>query len=194
MSSQTAAGGESARQSTTPLSIRDIHNVNTTAAPGVALSDHERLLVGSILDLYEGRGTLRHLSLWSQHAYHANPPGIMTGHRRIVAAWYAHAASLESSHIQSHMVQSTSPIRFNLSINETFRGLGLQVMINSEVRVHVDEDGKIKRLEERWDTVTNEGARRAQSIQGQSFLGQAWIRITVEAGHWISGDRMYLGL
>ncbi|KAM5362857.1 hypothetical protein ACJZ2D_012306 [Fusarium nematophilum] len=186
MSSQTATEGEESRQSTTPLSFRDIHNTNINASPGVTLTDHARLLVGSILDLYEGKGSLKHLSLWSPQAYHTNPGGIIKGHRENVAAWYAHATWCESIQIQSHLVTSGgNPIRFNLSNKYLFRGIRMELIIDSEVWVHADKDGKVERLEERWVTVTNAGGRPAQSVEGQSawsLLG--WISTRISEWCW----------
>lgn len=106
----------------------------------------------------------------------------MKGHRENVAAWYAHATWCESIQIQSHMVTSGgNPIRFNLSNKYLFRGIRMELIIESEVRVHTDKDGKVERLEERWVMVTNAGRRPAQSVQGQSawsLLGWASTRIS----------------
>ncbi|KAM6514343.1 hypothetical protein FALCPG4_015491 [Fusarium falciforme] len=182
MSSQTGIRGETSGQSITPLSSRDIHNVNINTSPGVTLTGHERLLVGSILDLYEGKGSLKHLSLWSPQAYFTCPGGIMKGHRENVAAWYAHATWCESIQIQSHVVTSGgNSIQFNLSYKYLFRGIRMELIIESEVRVHADKDGRVERLEERWVTVTNAGRRPTQSVQGQSawsLLGWASARIS----------------
>jgi len=186
MSSQTTTGAEPTGESTTPLSFRDIHNLNINASPSVTLSAHERLLVGSILDLYEGKGSLKHLSLWSPHACLTNPGGIIKGHREQVAAWYAHATWHESNQIQSHLVTSRgNPIQINLSAKYLFRGIRMQLTIDSKIWVYVDKDGKIERLEDRWVTVTNEGERPTESIQGQGAWGiLGWARIRMSEWCW----------
>ncbi|KAH6867597.1 hypothetical protein B0T10DRAFT_370301, partial [Thelonectria olida] len=136
-----------------------IHNVAINESPGVTLSDHERLLVGSILDLYEGKGSAKHLSLWSPRVYHACPGGILKGHRENLAIWYVHATWCESIQIQSHMVTSRmNPIRLNLSNKYIFKGIKMETTIDSEIQIHVDKDGKVERLEEHWVTARNEGA------------------------------------
>ncbi|KAH7117412.1 hypothetical protein EDB81DRAFT_243688 [Dactylonectria macrodidyma] len=96
----------------------------------------------------------------------------MKGHHEHVAAWYAHTTWCESIQIQSHVVTSRgNPIRFNLSNKYLFRGIRTELTIDSEIRIHVDKDGKVERLEDRWVTVTNEGGRPAQSLQGQGAWG-----------------------
>ncbi|KAI5456192.1 hypothetical protein BGZ63DRAFT_429239 [Mariannaea sp. PMI_226] len=67
MASQTETGAVRTGQFTPPLALSDIHNITINSAPGVTLSDQERLLVGSILDVGPSRGNPIRLNLSNKY-------------------------------------------------------------------------------------------------------------------------------
>ncbi|KAI1486769.1 hypothetical protein F5X96DRAFT_688378 [Biscogniauxia mediterranea] len=136
-----------------------IKNTLIHSAPGVHLSPHQKVLVGSVLDLFEASPTLRHLSLWSDDATFADPLTEARGRARYAAQWYGLAALFGPAAVQRHQVVSAAGdgdgdgdlIEVAVSNRYVVRGLRTAHLIDSLVRIHVDADGKIARVEDRWD-------------------------------------------
>ncbi|KAI0886445.1 uncharacterized protein GGS22DRAFT_187690 [Annulohypoxylon maeteangense] len=129
-----------------------IKNKRVNEAPGVKLSPDHKLLVGSVLDLFEGNPTLKHLSLWSQDATFADPITVASGYKKFAAQWYGLPALFNPIQIQSHLVTSTgNPIQMELSNKYTLKGIGTAQIINSVVHIDVGQNGKIERVEDRWN-------------------------------------------
>ncbi|KAI2463899.1 hypothetical protein F4781DRAFT_425984 [Annulohypoxylon bovei var. microspora] len=135
-----------------------IRNARVNEAPGVKLSPHQKLLVGSVLDLFEGNPTLKHLSLWSQDATFADPITVASGYNKFAAQWYGLPALFSPIQIQSHSVTSAgNPVEVKLSNRYTLKGIGAGQTINSVVRINVGQDGKIEKVEDRWNDKLPEG-------------------------------------
>ncbi|KAI5918460.1 hypothetical protein F4810DRAFT_691957 [Camillea tinctor] len=130
-----------------------VKNTVIREAPGVKLSPHQKVLVGSVLDLFEASPTLRHLSLWREGATFADPLTEATGFSRYAAQWYGLASLFRPVAIQRHEVLSAGdPIEVALSNRYVVRGVQTAQTIDSVVRIWVGpEDGKIVRVEDRWD-------------------------------------------
>ncbi|KAI0599600.1 hypothetical protein F4775DRAFT_591386 [Biscogniauxia sp. FL1348] len=129
-----------------------IKNTLIRSAPGVHLTAHQKVLVGSVLDLFEASPTLRHLSLWSPDATFADPLTEARGRERYAAQWYGLAALFWPAAIQRHEVLSAgNPIEVAVSNRYVVRGLRTAHLIDSLVRIHVGDDSKITRVEDRWD-------------------------------------------
>ncbi|KAI1091419.1 hypothetical protein F5B19DRAFT_493492 [Rostrohypoxylon terebratum] len=144
--------------STTSFESIGIKNTRVNTAPGVNLSSDQRVLVGSVLDLFAGNPTLKHLSLWSQDATFADPLTVASGYKRFAAQWYGLPALFNPIQIQSHSVTSAgNPIEMELSNKYSLKGVGTTQTINSVVRIEVGQDGKIGRVEDRWNDKLPEG-------------------------------------
>lgn len=148
-------------------------------APGVNLSSHQKLLVGSVLDasivppspshsfaqslilllqLFAGDPTRKHLALWDSKATFADPLSIATGVDRFAAQWYGLAALFSPITIQSHKVISDgNPVEFELSNKYVVKVIKKEQVINSVVRIHVGPDGKIAKVEDKWNGTLPEG-------------------------------------
>lgn len=165
-SMSSGAKSESAQaQSASPssdgpsLSSIGVRNTNINEDSSVSLSPHQNLLVASVLDLFEGNPTLRHLSLWSRDASFQDPIALATGYDKFAAQWYGLPALFNPIKILSHQVTSAgNPIELTLSNKYVVKGVQKEQVINSVVRIHVGQDGKIEKLEDRWNDQLPDGA------------------------------------
>ncbi|KAK3330738.1 hypothetical protein B0H66DRAFT_544724 [Apodospora peruviana] len=137
-----------------------VKNTNINVASGVNLSSHQELLVGSILDLFEGNPTLKHLSLWSPTATFADNLTVAEGFDRYAAQWYGLPTVFKPISIQSHKVVSAgNPIEIDLRNKYTLKGIKTEQEIASKVKIFVDSaSGKISRVEDRWNDKLPGGA------------------------------------
>ncbi|KAI0376763.1 hypothetical protein F5Y04DRAFT_285565 [Hypomontagnella monticulosa] len=136
-----------------------IKNTNINEVTGVALSPRQKVLVGSVLDLFEGYPSLSHLSLWSKSATFNDPLTAATGYDAFAAQWYGLVALFHPIKIQSHSVTSAGdPIEIKLSNKYTLKGIGMSQTIDSVVRIHIGSDDKIEKVEDRWNNKLPEGA------------------------------------
>ncbi|KAK0628352.1 hypothetical protein B0T17DRAFT_588495 [Bombardia bombarda] len=130
-----------------------VKNTQVNQGQGVNLSSHQKLLVGSVLDLFAGRPTLSHLSLWLPTATFADPITSATGYDRFAAQWYGLPAVFDPIQLVSHQVVSAgNPIELDLCNKYTLKGIKKEQEIASRVRIFVDEaSGKIEKVEDKWD-------------------------------------------
>ncbi|KAH8648494.1 hypothetical protein BX600DRAFT_442783 [Xylariales sp. PMI_506] len=157
--SASAQAQEQADATSTSLQSHEIKNTSINEAPGVKLSDQQKILVGSILDLFEGNPTLKHLSHWSRDATFADPLTNAVGYDRFAAQWYGLPALFHPIRIQRHSVTSGgNPIEVELENKYVVKGIKKEQVINSVVRIHVGDDGKIDRVEDRWNDKLPDGA------------------------------------
>ena len=109
--------------------------------------------------LFEGRPSLKHLSLWNKSATFQDPIALAQGYDRFAAQWYGLAALFDPIQIQSHSVTSGgNPIEIRLSNKYTLKGVKVEKLIDSVVRVHVGNDGLIQQVEDRWNGQLPDGA------------------------------------
>ncbi|KAI1343293.1 hypothetical protein F5Y15DRAFT_412088 [Xylariaceae sp. FL0016] len=156
--SETAQAQANAQSSPASPESYHIKNTNINEGSGVQLSSQQKLLVGSVLDLFEGNPTLKHLSLWSRDATFADPLTVAQGFDKYSAQWYGLPAIFNPIKIQSHTVTSSgNPIEMRLSNMYTVKGIKKEQVINSVIKVHVGADGKIEKVEDRWDDKLPEG-------------------------------------
>ncbi|KAK5991917.1 hypothetical protein PT974_05307 [Cladobotryum mycophilum] len=148
-------GGGQAMESFETLRIK---NTNVNQAADVSLSPRQQILVGSVLDLFEGHPTLGKLALWNPAGLFKDPLAYAEGYDRFAAQWYGLAALFGPIHIQSHQVTSAeNPIELSLSNKYVVKGVGIERTINSVVRIHVNPDGRIEQVEDRWNDQLPEG-------------------------------------
>ncbi|KAH8886415.1 hypothetical protein GQ53DRAFT_750688 [Thozetella sp. PMI_491] len=139
----------------------DSHNIRNTSineGPGVHLSQSQKILVGSVLDLFEGNPTLKHLALWSKDATFADPLTIAQGYDKFAAQWYGLPALFSPIKIQRHSVTSSgNPIEIDLSNKYVVKVIKKEQVMDSKVLIHVDAEGKIGKVEDKWNGKLPEG-------------------------------------
>ncbi|KAK1830189.1 hypothetical protein QBC39DRAFT_354398 [Podospora conica] len=165
--------------STTPTNASiGVKHLAVNTAPGVSLSPHQNVLVGSVLDLFQGHPTLKHLSLWSPSATFTDPLSIATGYNRFAAQWYGLASLFKPIELLEHrVVSSNNPIEIEMRTRYTLKAVKKATEISSVVKIWVGDGtgsdlgvkekegvpnaegdrGKIVRLEDRWDGKLPEG-------------------------------------
>ncbi|KAM7192076.1 hypothetical protein V8F20_009052 [Naviculisporaceae sp. PSN 640] len=153
----TSTGSSSDQPSFESVGIK---HTSINQAPGVNLSPHQKLVVGSILDLFEGNPTLRHLDLWSRDATFADPLTVAEGYNRFAAQWYGLPTVFSPINIASHTVTSAgNPIEIDLVNKYTLKGVKKEQEIKSKVKIFLDETagGKITKVEDRWNDKLPDG-------------------------------------
>lgn len=80
-----------------------IVNTNINCAPGVKLSDKQKVVVGSILDLFAGKPSLKKLGLWEDTAKFQDNITLAEGRKQYAAQWYGLKAAfseIERLHLE----------------------------------------------------------------------------------------------
>ena len=96
--------------------------------------------------------------MWSRTATFADPLTVATGYNKFAAQWYGLPMLFDPIELQSHLVTSAkTPIEIDISNKYTLKGLGKSQIINSVVKIWVDEQGKIERVEDRWNSNLPDG-------------------------------------
>ncbi|RDA95653.1 hypothetical protein CP533_1230 [Ophiocordyceps camponoti-saundersi (nom. inval.)] len=129
-----------------------VKNTDINVGPGVTLTPEKKVLVGSVLDLFEGHPTLKHLTLWQPTATFEDPIAIAKGYDSYAAQWYGLTVLFQPIKIRSHTVTSGgNPIDVTLSNAYTIKGIKSEHVIDSTVSIHVGADGKIEKVQDKWD-------------------------------------------
>lgn len=111
------------------------------------------------MQLFGGNPTLKHFTLWSPTATFTDPITVSTGADKYKAQWYGLPALFDPIKILEHKVTSSgNPIEFTLKNQYTVKGIKKEQVIDSVVRVYVGSDGKIEKVEDRWNDKLPEGA------------------------------------
>lgn len=144
----------------TDFSSYGIDNASFPTAAGVSLSDSQKLLTGSVLDLFAGNPSKRKLTLWTDDAVFADPLTIATGRKQYEAQWYGlKAAFSEITREHVEVTKGGNPIELGLTTKYTVKGIHSTQTIQSLVKIHTTEDGdKITKVEDRWDGNIPEGS------------------------------------
>lgn len=130
-----------------------IRNSNINEADGVKLSEKQKVIVGGVLDLFEGNPTLKHFSLWNPEATFEDPITNSVGEAKYKAQWYGLPALFHPIKLQSHkVIDSGNPIRLELANKYVVRGIGKEQMMNSIVEIFVnDQNGRIDKVLDKWN-------------------------------------------
>ncbi|KAF2651326.1 hypothetical protein K491DRAFT_607186 [Lophiostoma macrostomum CBS 122681] len=143
----------------TSTSNLNIETKDIQTAPGVSLTDSQRTVVGSILDLFAGRPTLPKLALWRDDATFVDPLTIATGRDKYAAQWYGLQQAFSEIERLHHSVKDAgNPILLDLKTRYVIKGIGKEQTIQSLVAIHLDGEGKIQKVEDKWDGELPEGA------------------------------------
>ncbi|KAK7533743.1 uncharacterized protein J3D65DRAFT_669488 [Phyllosticta citribraziliensis] len=125
-----------------------IENTDIKTKSGVELSDQQKTIVGSILDLFAGRPSLAKLKLWSDDAVFEDPLTQAQGRQQYEPQWSAFAEIERLSH---EVTSAGNPIVMDLKTRYVLKGIKKETIIASVVNIYTDEAGKISRVEDKWD-------------------------------------------
>jgi hypothetical protein len=136
----------------TSTSNINIETKDIQTAPGVSLNDSQKTVVGSVLDLFAGRPSLRKLSLWRDDATFVDPLTIAQGRGKYAAQWYGlKAAFSEIERLEYQVKDAGNPILMDLKTRYVVKGIGKEQIIQSEVVIQLDSEGKIEKVEDKWN-------------------------------------------
>jgi len=131
-------------------------NINT--APGVSLSDTQKTLVGSVLDLFAGRASLPKLALWKDDAEFVDPICIAKGRQQYEAQWYGlQTAFSELERQHQEVTSSGNPIEMDMKMRYVVKGINKEQIMQSKVLIHTDGD-KITKVEDKWNGSLPDGS------------------------------------
>ncbi|KAF2478531.1 hypothetical protein BDY17DRAFT_306112 [Neohortaea acidophila] len=165
----------SARMSTNHGEL-NIENTNISTYPDVKLSDQQKTLVGSVLDLFAGRPSLAKLQLWKDDATFSDPLTIAKGRDQYQAQWYGLQTAFSEIERISHQVTSSgNPIEMDMTQRYKVKGIGSEQTISSKVFIHHDGD-KITKVEDKWNGKLPEGGiaqafRRLNAVTVPHIVG-----------------------
>lgn len=129
-----------------------IENTNIQTAPGVELSSDQKIIVGSVLDLFAGRPSLAKLRLWSDEAVFEDPITQARGRKEFEPQWYGlQTAFSEIERLHHEVTSAGNPITMSLKTRYVVKGIKKETTINSIVNISIDSAGKITKVEDKWD-------------------------------------------
>ena len=73
--------------STQTAATLNIENTNIKTAEGVQLDEHQKTIIGSVLDLFAGRPSLKKLSLWDDNGTFEDPITVAHGRAQYAPQW-----------------------------------------------------------------------------------------------------------
>ncbi|WYZ45676.1 hypothetical protein EsH8_VIII_000992 [Colletotrichum jinshuiense] len=194
--SETAKVQASADANAPSFESIGIKNTDIVQKSGISLSQQQKVLVGSVLDLFEGNPTLKHLSLWSRTATFQDNITVAEGFDKFAAQWYGLPALFDPIKIQSHTVTSAgNPIELNLKNSYTVKGVKTEQVMESVVQIQVGDDGKITKVSDKWNNNLPDGAfsqvRTEFNVSvlsaaktGVWLLGQAGVAVFCRVSLW----------
>ncbi|KAB2570896.1 hypothetical protein DBV05_g10399 [Lasiodiplodia theobromae] len=141
-----------------------IENTDIKTAPGVELSSEQKVIVGSILDLFAGKPSLPKLRLWSDEAVFEDPITQARGRKQYEPQWTnlflsllsplqygLKAAFSEIERLHHEVTSAGNPILMSLKTRYVVKGIQKETTINSVVSIATDSAGTITKVEDRWD-------------------------------------------
>lgn len=130
-----------------------IENTNIKTASGVTLDDTQKTLVGSVLDLFAGRPSLKKLALWDDNGVFEDNITIATGRKQFEPQWYGlQAAFSEIERLHHEVVSAGNPIGMDLKTRYVTKGISKEQTISSRINIFYDKDtGKITKVQDKWD-------------------------------------------
>lgn len=158
-SNQMAASGS---PSEGDLNIQTTPNVGT----GVQLSAQQKLVAGSVLDLFKGLPSLQKLQLWTDDATFSDPITKAEGRKQYSAQWYGlKTAFSEIEQISQTVTSDKNPMVIDLKTRYKLAGLESEKTMESQVhiwttveglskgQVGAGNDGKLRitKVEDRWN-------------------------------------------
>ncbi|KAF8865629.1 hypothetical protein BDZ45DRAFT_711174 [Acephala macrosclerotiorum] len=199
--SETAQLQKQANMSTSASASGKEHELGVesqvNSAAGVQLSGQQTLLVGSVLDLFAGKPTLKKLQLWADDATFADPLTKAEGRKQYEAQWYGLKAAFSSiEQLHSQVTSAGNPITMDLKTRYVVKGIGKEQTINSVIKIFTDESGeRIKQVEDRWDGEIPDGAIAKVSLLNALnpfWWVSLWMELAYKVFCWVAWTRWWV--
>jgi hypothetical protein len=164
----------------------NIEAKHITTAPGIKLTSSQETIIGSVLDLFAGRPSLPKLALWRDDATFSDPLTIATGRDKYAAQWYGLQQAFSEIERLNHQVRDAgNPILMDLRTKYVIKGIGKEQTIQSLVAIHLDGEGKISKVEDKWDGKLPEGSISEVSSFLQFVNPMWWGRYGAAWAFWV---------
>lgn len=129
--------------------------------------------------------------MWSKDATFTDPLTVATGYPKYTAQFYGLPALFKPIQIQSYQVTSSgNPIEFEMSNKYVVKGINKEQVVNSLIKIYLGSDGKIEKLEDRWNGNLPEGAvsnvSGSSSERGWSLSPFVWARWALRTGSQVA--------
>jgi len=140
-------------------STLNIESKNIQTVPSINLSEEQQTIIGSVLDLFAGRPSLAKLALWRDDATFIDNITIAAGRDKYAAQWYGLQSAFSKIERLHHQVTDAgNPILMDMKTRYVIKGINIEQTIESVVAIHTDEQGKISKVEDRWNGKLPDGA------------------------------------
>ncbi|KAI6251077.1 hypothetical protein HI914_00673 [Erysiphe necator] len=163
-----------------------IETIDFKVSSSVNLSVQQKLLVGCVLDLFKGKPTLKKLKLWDDNATFNDPLTMAKGRKQYQAQWYGlKAAFSEIEQLEATVLSSTNPIDLYVKTRYKVKGIGIEKIISSNVRIFTDPSEKfITGVDDLWDSGIPNGAIAKVGLF-QVLNPLFWLYSMGEVGFWM---------
>lgn len=140
------------KQTVPSASDLKIENTSLKTSPGVELSNDQKTIVGSVLDLFAGRPSLEKLKLWDDEGIFEDPITVAKGRKQYEPQWYGlQSAFSEIERLGHEITSSGNPISLNMTTRYVVKGINKEQKISSVVNIYLNKEGKIEKVEDKWD-------------------------------------------
>ncbi|KAL8730296.1 MAG: hypothetical protein Q9166_004179 [cf. Caloplaca sp. 2 TL-2023] len=163
-----------------------IENTNIKTATGVTLDEQQKTLVGSVLDLFAGRPSLKKLSLWDDNGVFEDNITIATGRKQFEPQWYGlQTAFAEIERLHHEVVSAGNPIGMDLKTRYVTKGIKKEQTIESRINIFYDKDtGKITKVQDKWGGELPDSSFKNVSIE-QLFDPWWWVHYAEGWAWWM---------
>ncbi|KAL9603144.1 MAG: hypothetical protein Q9219_001347 [cf. Caloplaca sp. 3 TL-2023] len=161
-----------------------IENTNIKTASGVTLDENQKTLVGSVLDLFAGRPSLKKLSLWTDDAVFEDNITIATGRKQFEPQWYGlQTAFSEIERLHHEVVSAGNPIGMDMKTRYVTKGISKEQIIESRINIFYDKDtNKITKVQDKWGGELPDSSFKNVSIE--QLLDPWWWVHYAEGWAW----------
>jgi hypothetical protein len=126
------------------------------------------------------------LALWRDDATFTDPITVAEGRDRFAAQWYGlQAAFSEIERLHHEVTDAGNPILMDLKTRYVIKGINKEQTISSVVAVHLDEQGKIKKVEDKWDGKLPEGSIANVSSIIDLLRPMWWVNYCMAWAFWL---------
>ncbi|MCJ1274818.1 hypothetical protein MMC21_002616 [Puttea exsequens] len=163
----------------------NIENTNIRTATGVSLEEYQKTLVGSVLDLFAGRPSLKKLQLWDDDGTFEDPITKAVGRKQYEPQWYGlQAAFSEIERLHHEVTSAGNPIAMDLRTRYVVKGINKEQTIDSKINIFYDKaTGKITKVEDKWDGKLPDSSFQNVSID-QIINPWWWAHYAESWGFW----------
>ena len=129
-----------------------------------------------MLDLFAGRPSLQKLALWRDDATFADNITIAEGRDKYAAQWYGLQSAFSEIERLHHQVKDAgNPILIDMKTRYVIKGINKEQTIESLVAIHLDQQGKIQKVEDKWNGELPDGA--ISNVSSDSSV--EWTSLTI---------------